>query len=265
MPSAHRPSGRCVPPGAPRGRATQPSTIARVRGAALVLVLALVLVAVPSAAAARVTAERPVEAEPSKLKLDTPAGDVEVDEDDVKVDVDDQEVKVDLPKVEVDDEGVEIDLPRARVGDDVDLDLPSVGTSPGSNEGSIPIEGSLPIEGDRAAGSNAVLGESEGSDSARSGRDETEDEARERRLRGATPHAQTCSVGLACWDHSEDLQSLMERADRALYDSKEGGRDRVSNAVAVHPAGARPSEQIPTPEAGVNGDTPWATSPTRTL
>ena len=47
------------------------------------------------------------------------------------------------------------------------------------------------------------------------------------RLRAAMPEEQTCSVGLVCWDGSEDSEQLFGRADKALYAAKEAGRDRT--------------------------------------
>ena len=47
------------------------------------------------------------------------------------------------------------------------------------------------------------------------------------RVRAATPGGQTCSVGTAVWDRSEDADTLLSRADQALYRAKEHGRDRV--------------------------------------
>ena len=49
------------------------------------------------------------------------------------------------------------------------------------------------------------------------------------RLRVATPLV-TCSVGLASWDFSEAAPELVERADRALYLAKAGGRNRFVTA-----------------------------------
>jgi diguanylate cyclase (GGDEF)-like protein len=37
----------------------------------------------------------------------------------------------------------------------------------------------------------------------------------------------TVSVGLAQWADGESLDAVVERADRALYDAKHSGRDRV--------------------------------------
>jgi diguanylate cyclase (GGDEF)-like protein/PAS domain S-box-containing protein len=51
------------------------------------------------------------------------------------------------------------------------------------------------------------------------------------RLRSATPAGQTCSVGLACWDFVETAEELLGRADAALYEAKESGRDRLVAAM----------------------------------
>lgn len=48
------------------------------------------------------------------------------------------------------------------------------------------------------------------------------------RLRAVTPDGQTCSAGLACWDFSERVEDLLERADVALYAAKDSGRDRLA-------------------------------------
>lgn len=48
------------------------------------------------------------------------------------------------------------------------------------------------------------------------------------RLRGAVPGSQTASAGIACWDGEETADELVARADRALYQAKERGRDGVS-------------------------------------
>ena len=47
------------------------------------------------------------------------------------------------------------------------------------------------------------------------------------RLRAATPGGQTCSAGVASWDGAENADSLVARADAALYEAKSAGRDRV--------------------------------------
>ncbi|HEX2706758.1 MAG TPA: sensor domain-containing diguanylate cyclase [Solirubrobacterales bacterium] len=51
------------------------------------------------------------------------------------------------------------------------------------------------------------------------------------RLRAATPGGQTCSAGLACWDSTESVDSLLRRADAALYEAKDGGRDRLVHSA----------------------------------
>lgn len=47
------------------------------------------------------------------------------------------------------------------------------------------------------------------------------------RLRAATPGEQTVSAGVAVWDGSESAESILMRADRALYEAKRAGRDRM--------------------------------------
>jgi diguanylate cyclase (GGDEF)-like protein len=43
---------------------------------------------------------------------------------------------------------------------------------------------------------------------------------------------QTVSMGIATWDGRESPEALEKRADRALYNAKQGGRDRVCVAAA---------------------------------
>jgi diguanylate cyclase (GGDEF)-like protein len=71
--------------------------------------------------------------------------------------------------------------------------------------------------------------------------DAAEDEAAlvGERLRAATPNPITCSIGVALWTGHETARELFIRADRALYDAKRGGRDRV--VVAAAPATSAPS------------------------
>ncbi|HET7444051.1 MAG TPA: diguanylate cyclase [Solirubrobacterales bacterium] len=47
------------------------------------------------------------------------------------------------------------------------------------------------------------------------------------RLRSVTPGGQTCSAGVAEWDFAESVDTLLGRADGALYEAKESGRDRL--------------------------------------
>lgn len=47
------------------------------------------------------------------------------------------------------------------------------------------------------------------------------------RMRTLTPEGQTCSVGIAEWLPGESWSELVERADRALYEAKRGGRDAL--------------------------------------
>jgi diguanylate cyclase (GGDEF)-like protein len=47
------------------------------------------------------------------------------------------------------------------------------------------------------------------------------------RLRAVTPGGQTVSGGIATWEGSESAESLLARADRALYAAKHAGRDRL--------------------------------------
>jgi diguanylate cyclase (GGDEF)-like protein len=51
------------------------------------------------------------------------------------------------------------------------------------------------------------------------------------RLRAATPEGQTCSAGLAVWKPGETVDDLVGRADAALYEAKESGRDRLVSAA----------------------------------
>src|ERR1700761_4507439 len=52
------------------------------------------------------------------------------------------------------------------------------------------------------------------------------------RLRAATPGGQTCSAGLARWVVGESVDDLVARADKALYEAKESGRDLLVSSGA---------------------------------
>ncbi len=54
------------------------------------------------------------------------------------------------------------------------------------------------------------------------------------RLRGVTPRGESCSAGIAEWDREERPDTLVGRADAALYRAKRAGRD--SSIVARHGA-----------------------------
>jgi diguanylate cyclase (GGDEF)-like protein len=53
-------------------------------------------------------------------------------------------------------------------------------------------------------------------------------------LRAVTPDGQTFSAGVAEWDGHEDPERLVGRADRALYEAKHAGRDRIMVAPSRH-------------------------------
>jgi diguanylate cyclase (GGDEF)-like protein/PAS domain S-box-containing protein len=51
------------------------------------------------------------------------------------------------------------------------------------------------------------------------------------RLRAQTPEVQTVSAGIAQWDETETTETLIDRADLALYEAKSRGRDRAAAAA----------------------------------
>ena len=50
-------------------------------------------------------------------------------------------------------------------------------------------------------------------------------------LRAVSPDGETCSAGVALWDGEESADALVSRADRALYEAKRAGRDRLVAAA----------------------------------
>jgi PleD family two-component response regulator len=46
-------------------------------------------------------------------------------------------------------------------------------------------------------------------------------------VRAATPAGQSCSAGVALWNTSETAEQLVGRADAALYEAKQTGRDKT--------------------------------------
>ncbi len=64
------------------------------------------------------------------------------------------------------------------------------------------------------------------------------------RLRATTPLGQSFSAGLATWDHTETGDELIARADLALYQAKDEGRDRTVIAP-VGPTVTRPDPDEP--------------------
>jgi diguanylate cyclase (GGDEF)-like protein len=55
------------------------------------------------------------------------------------------------------------------------------------------------------------------------------------RLCESIPSETTCSAGVATWDGREPVDTLLARADEALYRAKADGRDRVEVAATVLP------------------------------
>jgi diguanylate cyclase (GGDEF)-like protein len=66
------------------------------------------------------------------------------------------------------------------------------------------------------------------------------------RMRGATQDLRPTSVGVAQWDMQEPLESLMLRADVALYKAKKMGRDRVvlADVADEQPSGDRSAAEL---------------------
>jgi PleD family two-component response regulator len=53
------------------------------------------------------------------------------------------------------------------------------------------------------------------------------------RLRASMPQGRTCSAGLAVRVDGESAESIIGRADRALYRAKADGRNRVAVAAST--------------------------------
>ena len=70
----------------------------------------------------------------------------------------------------------------------------------------------------------------------------------------------TVSIGWADW-RGEDLERLLRRADRALYEAKAAGRDRVRPA-GTPPAAAGPSPSFARPSGASRADRPAGTAVT---
>jgi diguanylate cyclase (GGDEF)-like protein len=47
------------------------------------------------------------------------------------------------------------------------------------------------------------------------------------RLREVVPDEETCSAGVCLWNGNESAEALLDRADTALYEAKDAGRDQV--------------------------------------
>ena len=50
------------------------------------------------------------------------------------------------------------------------------------------------------------------------------------RMRQAMPQGHRFSVGIARWDHEEDISSLITRADEALYEDKAEARAAIASS-----------------------------------
>jgi len=63
------------------------------------------------------------------------------------------------------------------------------------------------------------------------------DEARQvvERMRQLTPRGQTCSAGIAEYRPGDTAETLLARADKAMYAAKHGGRNQVALAAELTP------------------------------
>jgi diguanylate cyclase (GGDEF)-like protein len=69
------------------------------------------------------------------------------------------------------------------------------------------------------------------------------------RLRAVRPAGQTFSAGVATWDGNETSEELIARADRALYQAKDAGRDRILVAADGALAATQPSSTRLAPDS----------------
>jgi PleD family two-component response regulator len=60
------------------------------------------------------------------------------------------------------------------------------------------------------------------------------------RLRAVTPAGQAFSAGVATWDGNETSEELIGRADQALYQAKDAGRDRIVVAAEEAQTASQP-------------------------
>jgi diguanylate cyclase len=60
------------------------------------------------------------------------------------------------------------------------------------------------------------------------------------RLRAVTPAGQTFSAGVATWDGNETPKEFIGRADQALYQAKDAGRDRIAVAAEEAQTASQP-------------------------
>jgi diguanylate cyclase len=64
------------------------------------------------------------------------------------------------------------------------------------------------------------------------------------RLRAVTPAGQTFSAGVATWDGNETSEELIGRADQALYQAKDDGRDRIVVAAEEAQTASQPGPGV---------------------
>ena len=67
------------------------------------------------------------------------------------------------------------------------------------------------------------------------------------RMRVVVPGLQTASAGTATWDGTETVSSLIARADVALYQAKDAGRDCTVSSEAARDVDAEPVDAEPRP------------------